>query len=410
MSRHNKLRPVVRHELLTIIGQPSFWITLMSIPAITAAIFGISYFASRGEKTVELSEPSSYRITVVDHSGLISDELVSVTGLATADDEQEPKEQVSRAEIDGLIIFPHDITESRTYRVYVNTDDGDSGKTGKINELGNQLLRYSLLAPLGETGLAALVLEGAAPDTTTYKNGQPSAGFSSYIVPGAFLVLFYFALIMSVGYALTSVSEEKENRAIEMVLSYVNPRTLMTGKLIGVTLVTLVQFVTYAVVGVAAYFAAKYFASEFRLPINVNDLVFEFQPIFFGLLYLACGFLLYVAIMLMAGAIFPSTKEASGFSAVFYLMPAIPFWAYSTVANQPDALLTQILTYFPLTAPTTLLLRNTVGNISLLESVLGLAVMLASTVVAIWLAGRLFKLGALNFSSRVKLSSIFGRS
>lgn len=405
-----KLRSVIRHELLTIIGQPSFWITLMSIPLITAIVFAISYFSSQSEKKLEVNEPSSYHISIVDHSGFISPQIVAKTGLTMSNDEQKSREQVSRGEIDGLIVYPQDIAKTRAYRVYVDTSDGDSSRGAMVSELGNQLLRYSLLEPLGDAALIRLALEGATSDTVSYKDGEASAGFSSYIVPGTFLVLFYFALIMSVGYALTSVSEEKENRAIEMVLSYVNPRTLMTGKLISVTLVTLIQFLTYIIVGVSAYFVAKYFSGEFNLPINVNDLVFEFWPIFFGLLYFIFGFVLFVAIMLMAGAVFPSTKEASGFSSVLYLLPAVPFWAFSTVINQPDAILTQILSYFPLTAPTTLLLRNTVGNVGLLEATLGLGVIIVSSIGAIWLAGKLFRLGALNFSSRVKLSTIFSRS
>ena len=105
--------------------------------------------------------------------------------------------------------------------------------------MADNILKTSLFIPLGSAEVIALAQDGASSTITTYENGQESAGFNAYIAPGLFLILFYIVFAFSISYMLTSVSEEKENRSMEMVLTYVKPRTLIIGKLLAVSLVTL---------------------------------------------------------------------------------------------------------------------------------------------------------------------------
>lgn len=412
MKRYQKLIAVSRHEYLTVIKQPSFWVSLLLVPAIIIIAFGISYVSNKDVGKIEKkTNKDGYTIKVVDQSGLISKQLVASAKLEmtqTANTDALVAD-VSKNKLDAVIIYPKNITDTKSYKVYVSDDKEDSEKASNISDLGDYLLRQSILEPLASPKVINLALEGASAETTTYQDGKEQVGFATYVVPGAFLLLFYIALFMSISYAMTSVSEEKENRAIEMVLSYVRPRTLMTGKLIGTSLVTLTQFLFYVAIGITAYLVARALGNDLQLPFDINNLVFEFQPIFFGLAYFVTGFLLYISLMLATGAAFPSSKEAAGFTTIFYLMPFVPFWAFEIIRTQSDSFLTQFSSFFPLTAPSTLLLRNTFGTLNLGEALLGLAILIVSTIAAVWLAGRLFKLGALEFNSRVQLSKVFSR-
>jgi ABC-2 type transport system permease protein len=121
------------------------------------------------------------------------------------------------------------------------------------------------------------------------------------------------------------------------------------------------------------------------------------------------GFIFYVALMAMIGAIFPSSKEANNFSAVFFILPAAPVWGINAIVTQEPGMYAQILSYFPLTSPTTVLLRNTVGNISFGEGLIALAVLILAAVVTILLAARAFRLGTLEYTDRIKFSSLFGK-
>jgi len=412
MKDWQKLKAVTRHEFLTIARQPSFWMALLIVPLIILGSIGIGYLSSEADKKLDAQRnQAGYDIAVIDQSQLLRDTVIKSAGLDLVTDSSVAKlqEDVRQNRLDGLIVYPENIAQTRTYQLYVSEEEGDSNKASTIGSVGDYALQQSVLQPLGSEEIINLGLNGASAETISYENGQETAGFAAYIVPGIFLLLFYLALVLTVGYAMTSVSEEKENRAIEMVLSYVRPRTLMIGKLLGTTLITLLQFGFYLLVGLLAYLIVRGLGNDLQLPINLNDLVFDAQAIGFGLAYFVIGFLLYISMMLAIGAAFPTAKEAGSFTIIFYLLAAVPFWLLDTIRTAPDSLLTQVSTYFPLSAPTTLLIRNTVGNLSITESLIGLAVLIVSTLVAIWLAGKLFKLGALEYASRVRLSSLFKR-
>ncbi len=413
MSRHKKLFAVIRHEYMTVVQQRSFWLSMLIIPAFFLFSFGVGYISSLEDDidTTEVTE--GLDISVIDNSTLISANVAQDVGVDIADgrSETDAQDAVRRGELDGLIVYPQDYLESASYQVYVNLDDEDLEEDieDTTSSIGSYLMVQSLLEPVGSSDVinTALSVNSSQAEVTSFEDGEQSAGIAAVIVPGAFILMFYVVFFLSVSYAMTSVSEEKENRAIEMVLSYIKPRTLITGKLLGVTLVALTQLVFYALFGLVAYLVMNNIGNGVSLPINLSELVFEFQPILFGLLYFVLGFVLYITLMLATGAAFPSAKEAGGFTTIFYLLVFMPYIAFEPIISMPDAFLTQVATYFPLTAAPTLLLRNAAGNISLIESLIGVGILVVSIVVAVWLAGKLFRLGNLKFNSRVKLTEIF---
>jgi ABC-2 type transport system permease protein len=151
------------------------------------------------------------------------------------------------------------------------------------------------------------------------------------------------------------------------------------------------------------------FGNELSLPIDFNQLSIVPFELAIGVGFLVVGFIFYVALMAMIGAIFPSSKEASGFSTVFFILPAVPFWGIDAILNQPTSAFTQILTYFPLTSPTTVLLRNAAGNLSMLEGIVSLIILIIATILTVLLAAKAFRLGTLEYSERIKFSALFKR-
>lgn len=405
MNRRRKLKAVVRHEFLTIIRQPSFWISLVAFPLLAGLIVLIGALTDSSDKT-DLNQTNEVNIVVVDSSRLINEQTLSEMNLSLADeaDKASLEQSVKNGQIDGLIYYPSDLATTGRYQMYADDTDKDNSKL--VNEIGRIALQQSILSSIPSNEVKELVLSGGEGSLQIYTKGEPQRTFPEYIVPGAFLVLFYIVLIFSVGYALTSVSEEKENRSIEMVLSYVKPQTLIVGKLFAIILVTLTQIVFIALMAAFAYLVARLMGNNLSLPLNISDLTFVPAEIFIGISFLVFGFIFFVGLMAMIGSIFPSSKEASGFSTVFYLLPAIPFWGINAITNEPDAMFTQILTYFPLSSPTTVLIRNASGNLSLTEGIISLAILVVSTIVIIGLAAKAFRMGTLEYSDRIKISSL----
>lgn len=407
MIKNRKLRAVIRHEFLTIIKQPSFWIALVAFPLIAGVVVLIGMLTNSDDNKDINSVKDTYNIAIIDESSVIRSEVTSSYNLETAKASQKETLQASvkSGKLDGLIIYPKDLINSGKYQLFADNTDENNGAI--VSELGRVVLQQSLLTPLESEKVTALALSGGEGTIQSYTNGEPARNIHEYIVPGAFLVLFYVVLIFSVGYALSSVSEEKENRSIEMVLSYVNPQTLILGKLLAIILVTLTQILFFALMGGAAYMIARFLGNDLSLPFGISDLTFVPIEIILGAGFLIFGFIFYVGLMAMVGAIFPSSKEAGGFSTVFFILPAVPFWGFDAITTQASSAFTQILTYFPLTSPTTALLRNAAGNLSPTEGLISLAVLILSTVVIVVLAAKAFRLGTLEYSDRIKLSSLF---
>jgi ABC-2 type transport system permease protein len=407
MKLNHKLKAVIRHEFLTIVKQPSFWISLIAVPLITGVVLLIGMLTDNSKDTVK--KDGNFSIVVIDKSNLIVPDIAKANRVTVAspDKEAELKAAVKAGDVDGLVVYPSNLKESGSYQLFADNTDRDNGAV--ISQLGKTVLQESVLLPLNSKSLADLARTGGVGKLETFVDGKQPRQFIEYVVPGAFLVLFYMVLVFSVGYALTSVSEEKENRSIEMVLSYVKPRTLILGKLLAIILVTMAQILIILAMAGAGLLIARAMGNDLSLPFDLTTLTFVPFEVFIGVSFLVVGFIFYVALMAMIGAIFPSSKEAGSFSTVFFILPAVPFWGFDAITTQANSVFTQILTYFPLTSPTTVLLRNAAGNLDIMSGLLSLAILALTTVATIALAARAFKLGTLEFSERVKFTTLFKR-
>ena len=405
-----KLSSVVRHEYLTIIKQPSFWIAMIAIPSLIAIIIALQFFSMKtsSDRIEKLAEDLK-NVAIIDDSGLINQQIVEGAGftLSPSGETDAIREQVRLGDKQAMIVFPKNLKEDRKYRIYLSNTDFTM--VSSVGSLADNILKTSLFLPLGSPEIIALAQNGASSDVTTYRDGVETAGFNEYIAPGLFVVLFYIIFAFSVSYMLTSISEEKENRSMEMVLTYVKPRTLIVGKLLGVSLVTLTQIAFFAVLAGISYLILQQMGSDLlQLPagIELSRITFKFWPIFFGLTFLVVGFLMFAGYMTATAAAAPSSKEANNFSAVFFMGAFIPFYFITMLATDPENPIVRFLTFFPLTSPVVALIRNTVGNMSLLESWLALGVMTLFMCVSIWIAVKAFKLGALEFGNAVQLSKL----
>lgn len=405
----SKLRSVIRHEYTTIVKQPSFWILMLAIPALIGFIIALSIFSNKtSAERIESVAKDIKNVAIIDKSGLINKDIVASAELTLSPVEQADALQsdVREGKKDALVVFPENLAKERNYQLYLSSND--LTKMSATSTLAESLLKTSLFLPLGSPEVIALAQTGASADMTFYKDGEKTNGFNEYIAPGIFVVLFYVIFAFSISYMLTSVSEEKENRSMEMVLTYVKPQTLILGKLLAVMLVTLTQVAFFAVLIFSAFTIALKSGMAVSLPLGLDLAKVTFDPltIFFGLAFLFIGFLMYAGFMIATAAIAPSTKEANSFSGVFFIGAFIPFYFIYMIATDPTNPLVNFLTYFPLTSPVVTLIRNTVGNFSGAEGWLALAVMTAFMVITIWIAVRAFKLGALEFSQVVKLSKL----
>jgi ABC-2 type transport system permease protein len=241
----------------------------------------------------------------------------------------------------------------------------------------------------------------------TYTDGQEDKGFLKLIAPGLFLVLFYFMIATFGNQILTSVTEEKENRVIEMILATIKPTTLLVGKLLSLIVLAFIQMFVILVPVVVGYLTFK---SQLSLPsLDLSSLPLDPVAISLGAAIFIVSYLMYTGILMTLGAAMPTAKEAGGFFGAIMALTFGPLYAAPLFISAPHSLLVQILSYFPLTAPIPLLLRNAVGNLELIPALISLGLLIITTILAISVGVRIFRFGALEYSRKLSVKEVLRR-
>ncbi len=187
---------------------------------------------------------------------------------------------------------------------------------------------------------------------------------------------------------LQSVVAEKENRVVEVLLLSLQPTQLMAGKILGLTVVALLQL--------AIWFGGGVFMLQ-RSAIWLNAANFTFPLSFFiwAILFLLFGYLAYASIMAAAGAIAPTAREGNQVTWLL-IVPLLPTLMFATeFLDNPHGPLALGLSLFPLSAPSAMVTRIAVAQVPLWQILLSLGGLILTAYLFVTLAGRFFQSGNL---------------
>ncbi len=393
---------VYRFEVIRTLKKRSFWLTALAFPLLMAVIGVIVYFSN--STTADIAnklKTERFSMMVTDNSHLLMPGQITANSIQVATTKQEGIDAVKNGTVDAYFYFPADIATS-TVEVYgknVGIFDND-----KYASVAKYLLEQSASSEV--TPNVASVLKGTTKvTTTTYEKGQVYDGFQRAIIPGLFLVLFYFLIAMFGGQMLASTTEEKENRVMEMILTTVTAKTLIIGKIFSLVTLALVQGLIFATPVVIAY---VFFRNQLSIPaIDFSTIPIDPFRIGVAALIFTASFFLFTGLLVMIGAASPTAKEASGFLGVIMMFIFAPLYAATLYISSPDTLIVQILTYFPLTAPIPAMIRNAAGNLTVNEAIIVVTLLTLSAVIVMFFAIRLFKYGAIEYSKKLSLKTLF---
>src|ERR1019366_1679215 len=192
--------------------------------------------------------------TYTDDSGLVTDALAAAYGGTKTTDGARAIAEVKTGTVDAYFAFPADPV-TQAVRVY-GTDKGIF-ENNKYDAVATQILITAARQKIGSPQLTAIAQGDVTIKSQAYKDGKVSGGLNAVIPPLLFLLIFYVSIILMGNQMLSSTLEEKENRVTEMILTTMNPTTLIIGKVISVFLVGLMQMLIFA------------------LPVIVGDLFFR---------------------------------------------------------------------------------------------------------------------------------------
>lgn len=213
----------------------------------------------------------------------------------------------------------------------------------------------------------------------------------------AFVFLMFMSIFTSGAYLLQGLAEEKENRVMEIVLSSVTPSELMAGKLAGLGAAGLLQLVIWVMMGGGG-------AAVFAIDLALAPGMFAFCLLFFLL-----GYLLFGSLMLGTGALGTNLRETQQLASVWSLIAAAPWFVMVALIQAPQGMLARVFSFIPFTAPTTMMFRYAVdpAGTPWTDIAGSVAILVLSTILAVRLAARLYRAGALLYGKRPGVREIW---
>ncbi len=401
---HN-LSTVIRFEISRTLKKKSFWIAALAFPVIAGLVGVIIFFSNKAtDEQSESLAKEQYSVGITDASHLIPAGLLKAVKAQPIANQAEGEAAVKSGKLDAYFYYPQDVSKES---VHIYGKEVGLFENSRYQSLADQLLQQSIQTTV-TPGVQTILKGKVNYETVTFaSNGSIDKGFMKLIAPGIFLVLFYFMIATFGNQMLTSVTEEKENRVIEMILATIKPTTLLVGKLFSLITLAIIQMFVILIPIIAGYILLH---NQLTLPnLDLSQIPFDTMPIVLGAIIFFVSFLMYAGLLMALGAAMPTAKEASSFFGASMALLFGPLYAAPLFITSPDSLIVQILSYFPLTAPIPLLLRNAVGNLTLTEAAIAISILAITTVFIISIGVRIFKFGALEYSRKLSVKEVLRR-
>ncbi len=399
----NKTLLIFKHEFITMIRRAGFIIMTVAFPLIgLVAIAGGQIFSGLGGEPGPVTE---VQIGYVDSAGLVE-------GYQEQGDIQfvpfDTLDEANGAMIEG------DIAEY----IFIDASYFETGAVARFtlsreleppgdrfaatrNFLLDNLLAADVDPAVLDRAKAPINLSNILIDPETGLPAEDQGGFVALVLPYFFSILLVMSIFTSSGYLLQGLAEEKENRIMEVLLSSVSARQLITGKVLGLGAAGLVQMAIWLI---SARFLADMASENFADILGALEVSIYFVTI--ALIYFILGYLFFAIIMAAVGSITSTVRESQQLATVFSLLAVSPLWGLIFLIENPHHPFAVFLTLFPFTAPIATIIRIGAADIPLWQIAASVTIMAASIFGLLVLSAKVFRTFLLMYGKTPKLGEI----
>ena len=347
-------------------------------------------------------------IAVVNLSADFTFARLDAAGIKEFTDRETGIAALQAGDADDLFIIPADYVQTGRIE-WLHTDSGLSSLIA--GDESEDRMRALVLQALTSAELSAERMERLqdplnltrfevtrSGDVVAEEEGQILTFFT---VPFLSAWIMIMVIYMVSGTLLQSVSEEKENRVVEVLITSVSPLALMTGKVLGLGATGLLQVGIWLV---SLAVLVPRIVSAFP---NIGDLALSPELAAAIVVFFLAGYFVFAVIMAGLSAATVSAREASSLSSIILLPALAPLILASFISLAPNGVFARTLTYIPFTASPTMMIRLGVADVALWEIALSLGVTIASGLALLWLSARVFRAGILIYGQRMSLRRLW---
>ena len=436
----NKVLLIIQREYLSRVKKKSFIIMTFLTPLLIAGIYGIiGYFTYKGIKDTH------DKIAVVSINKTLTEKLTTDENIEYEYINQSldvAKKSIAKSDYDYVLYLPEfTLKNPNGIELFGEKQAGMSLNNRVANDIEelirNQKLKQSGISQSDLDQLKTSVnIETKKIVKETGKEEASSAGASTIIAFIAGVLMFMFIMLYGIQ-VMRGVIEEKTSRIIEVMISSVKPFQLMMGKIIGIALVGLTQFILWIVLNLSistvaiSFFVNKEDVKKIAVSTQSGSQIstgtttieapqgpmVDIQKSLAGLdfgkivsvftFFFIGGYLFYSALYAAIGSAVDSETETQQFM-MPVMMPLLLGYALSlsVVTNDPYGKIAFWLSMIPFTSPIAMVVRMPYGVPSW-ELALSMGILIVGFIGTVWIASRIYRVGILMYGKKTTFKEMF---
>jgi len=410
---NKRIIAVIKRELREKLVSKTFIFMTVLFPVLIFGMVGIQalIFTDSGNDKIDIVSETG-KLTESFQKELLSSDLMkdgktSLTFFTMNQDElkdflDKRKKEMLDNKITGVVYIPEAAMKNKRIEYYSQTPN-NMNLTRKLEGPLNKVLIDNYF---GNKSLSKEDLDFARKgiDFSGYKvskeNQIKEEGYGSLVLSYIFTFLLYISLLLTGQLMLQSVIEEKSNRIVEVVLSSVSPREMMTGKILGSALTALIQMSIW-LAAIVAVTSSAIVALPPDFAVNITAVQVIFLLTNFGV-----GLILFLSLFGMMGAIFDNPQDAqSGMWPVMMLI-IIPFLIAISMMQNPNSPIANITALLPFTSVMVMPVKMTLIEVPLWQLGFSILVNIATIFLVFPIAGKIYRIGILRTGKKPKWSEV----
>jgi len=399
---------VAWQELIVNLRRPGFIIMTLIVPVLglVGVLVGSLFGGQVGQFLEKQFAPGLKATGYVDLSGLLTAGSGNYAGkYIPYADESSARADLLAKKVDSYFVVPADYLDTGSVVVY-STKGGFSAFTAIEDGDMGRFLVDQLLAGKVDPKVQNRVANPVNPqpvslnDKGEVSTASPFSWLGDFVLPYLFAILFVVTIFTTSGFLLQGVSEEKEGRIIEILVSSISPTQLLAGKILGLGALGLIQVLFWVGTGVGLVaMAVETFALGGVIKLSLATVAL-------GIVYYVLGYLLYATLMAVAGSLGTTQRESQQIASIFSVAAAIPWMIIGVIFSNPNATIAVVLSYIPLTSPVMMFLRLGFGSVPAWQTAISLVLLVVGIAFSLWAGAKMFRLGLLMYGKRPSLREL----
>ncbi|MBC7745141.1 MAG: ABC transporter permease [Flavobacterium sp.] len=429
----NKTLLIIQREYFSRVKKKSFLLMTFLVPLLFIGMYAlVVYIFIEGDNNQK-------KIQVLDQSGIFESKLKDQKNLdftSIKGPYEEAKKEMLKSKSDFLLYIPADYEKSKNIEIIAEKKPG----LNFLSDIEKQMEDILLDQRLIKAGIDTAIINQARPNLNinarqiTEEGEKDASVGASFIIGFIAAFLIYISLFIYGTQVMRGVIEEKTTRIIEVIVSSVKPFQLMLGKILGIGMVGLTQFLLWIILSAGLTAIAgtllinndetkakveqmgKQRVAMASSESGENNMVLDFSkaastidfPYILGtfLFYFLGGYLIYSALFAAVGSAVDNETETQQFMLPITLPLIFTFIiGMNFIVNNPDSPLSFWLSMVPFTSPIAMMIRIPFG-VPAWELAISMVLLVAGFIFTTWVAARIYRVGILMYGKKTSYKEL----